>query len=92
VFHHSNAKHFNTDKHVLLILHGFSAEKYVWSRFAKRFSSQYHLLIPDLKSHGQIAYDPSYDYSVLSQSQMLLLLLEQLNIKRFSIVAILWAT
>ncbi|WP_247670788.1 alpha/beta hydrolase [Alteromonas sp. MMG017] len=86
VFYHSNTKHFSTDKPVLVLLHGFSADKYVWNRFAKRFSSQYHLVIPDLKGHGQTAYRASDDYSVPSQCKMLLALLEQLNIKRFSIV------
>ena len=86
VFYHSNTKHFSSDKPVLVLIHGFSADKYVWNRFAKRFSSQYHLVIPDLKGHGQTAYHPDDDYSVPSQCQMLLALLDQLNIKHFSIV------
>ena len=81
VFYHSNTKHFSSDKPVLVLIHGFSADKYVWNRFAKRFSSQYHLVIPDLKGHGQTAYHPDDDYSVPSQCQMLLALLDQLNIK-----------
>ncbi|MBU3003644.1 alpha/beta hydrolase [Paraglaciecola arctica] len=86
VFYLSNTKHFSSDKPVLVLLHGFSADKYVWNRFAKRFSSQYHLIIPDLKGHGQTAYNPNDDYSVPSQCQMFLALMEQLKIKRFSIV------
>jgi pimeloyl-ACP methyl ester carboxylesterase len=86
VFNHSNAMHFSNDKHVLVFLYGFSADKYVWSRFTKRFSEQYHLLIPDLKDHGQTAYDQRDDYPVPSHCQMLLLLFEQLKIERFSIV------
>lgn len=86
VFYHSNTKHFSNDKPVLVLLHGFSADKYVWNRFAKRLSSQYHLIIPDLKGHGQTAYSPTDDYSVPSQCRMLLALLKQMNITRFSIV------
>lgn len=86
VFYLSNTEHFNNDKPVLVLLHGFSADKYIWNRFAKRFSSTYHLLIPDLKGHGQTAYSTSDDYSVPSQCQMLLALLDRLQIKRFSIV------
>jgi abhydrolase domain-containing protein 6 len=61
VFYHSNAKHFSNNKPMLALVHGFNADKYVWKGFAKRFSSQYHLLILDLKGHGQTAYGPSDD-------------------------------
>ena len=86
VFYLSNTQHFNDDKPVLVLLHGFSRDSYVWNRFAKRFSAHYHLLIPDIKGHGQTAYHPSHDYSVPSQCKMLLVLLDKLQISRFSII------
>jgi pimeloyl-ACP methyl ester carboxylesterase len=86
VFYLSNTQHFNDDKPVLVLLHGFSADSYVWNRFAKRFSAHYHLLIPDLKGHGQTAYHSRHDYSVPSQCKMLLVLLEKLQISRFSLI------
>jgi pimeloyl-ACP methyl ester carboxylesterase len=82
----SNTQQFHQNKPVLVLLHGFSADKYIWNRFAKRFSEHYQILIPDLKGHGQTPYDPSGDYSVPSQCQMMLQLLRQLRINKFSVV------
>tara|TARA_R110000751_G_scaffold307921_1_gene435645 strand:+ start:3809 stop:4828 length:1020 start_codon:yes stop_codon:yes gene_type:complete len=86
VFYLSNTQDFNADKPVLVLLHGFSGDNYVWNRFAKRFSADFQLLIPDLKGHGKTAYDPNDNYSVPSQCRMLIGLVDQLQIKRFSVV------
>ena len=37
----------------LLLLHGLSAEKSHWIRFARYFTKHYHIIIPDLPAHGK---------------------------------------
>lgn len=82
----SNVRHFSADKPTLILLHGFSGNKYIWNRFAKRFSAHYQLLIPDLKGHGDTPYDPNDNYSVPSQCELLVELIAKLKIQQFSIV------
>ncbi|MCF2949817.1 alpha/beta hydrolase [Paraglaciecola aquimarina] len=82
----SSVKSFSVDKPILLLLHGFSGDKYVWNRLAKNFSADYQLLIPDLKGHGETQYSENDFYSVPSQCSMLIKLLNKLHIETFSVV------
>ena len=75
VFYLSNTQHFNDDKPVLVLLHGFSAYSDLWNRFAKRYSTQYQLLIPALNGDGQTPSHPRHDNSEPSPSNMLFFLL-----------------
>lgn len=82
----SNVKAYTATKPVLVLLHGFSGDKYVWNRLAKYFTADYQLLIPDLKGHGETAYNETDFYSVPSQCSMLNSLLDALQIDKFSLV------
>lgn len=75
----------NAQKTVVLI-HGFSADKYVWNRFAKHLSSNFKLIIPDLLGHGDTPYSCSGDYSVPTQVEHLLALLDLLGVEEFAVV------
>jgi pimeloyl-ACP methyl ester carboxylesterase len=82
----SNVKTYSANIPVLVLLHGFSGDKYVWNRLAKYFTSDYQLLIPDLKGHGETPYNKNDVYSVPSQNIMLNSLLDELQIDKFSVV------
>ncbi|MDU0354540.1 alpha/beta hydrolase [Paraglaciecola aquimarina] len=82
----SNVKTFNTDKPILLLLHGFSGDKYVWNKLAKYLSSKHQLLIPDLKGHGETPYRENDYYSVPSQCVMVIKFLDLLNVHQFSVI------
>ena len=73
-------------KAVIVMLHGYSADKDVWARFAKHLSNDYHIIIPDMAGHGDSPYDPSWDYSMPAQAQRLESLLNQLNIEQAHII------
>src|SRR5690606_9008343 len=45
-------RNHNPGKPAIVMLHGFSADKDVWPRFAKHFVDDYQVIIPDLA--GQI--------------------------------------
>jgi pimeloyl-ACP methyl ester carboxylesterase len=39
----------------VLMLHGFSADKNLWLRFARHFVGSYRVIIPDIAGHGEPA-------------------------------------
>lgn len=58
-----------TNKPIMLLLHGFSADKNIWLHFAKHPSKDYQLLIPDFLGHGDIPYSKAQDYSAYAQAE-----------------------
>ncbi|MFP3539800.1 alpha/beta fold hydrolase [Pseudomonas sp. SIMBA_021] len=71
---------------VILLLHGLSADKNIWLRFARHFNRDYRLLIPDLGGHGETAYAAHQDYRVPAQAQRLLRLLDACGIQRVQVI------
>ena len=39
----------------VVLLHGYSADRQVWPRFARHLLDRYQVVIPDLAGHGDIA-------------------------------------
>jgi len=42
----------------IVLVHGFSASKDAWSRFAKHLTAHYHVIVPDLPGHGDTHPSP----------------------------------
>ena len=55
VLYRSNAP---SPSDAILMLHGFSADKDVWARFARHFTANHQVIIPDLAGHGETGYQP----------------------------------
>lgn len=70
----------------ILMLHGFSADKDVWARFARHFSGQYQVIIPDLPGHGETGYQPQWRYTIDAQTRRMAALLDQLQIKQAHVI------
>ena len=70
----------------VVMVHGFSADKVVWVRFAKHFIKRCRVLIVDLPGHGETAYDPALSYHVTTQAQRILRAMDALGIQRAHIV------
>ncbi len=70
----------------LLLLHGLSAEKAHWLRFARYFVKDYHIVIPDLAGHGQTGYAPDADYSTEAQARRMIELLDHLHIDKVHVL------
>jgi len=75
-----------SDRQSILMLHGYSADKDVWPRFARHFNEQYNVIIPDMAGHGDTGYDKNWDYSAPAQVERLITLLDELNIQKVHIV------
>ena len=82
----SNVDTFDKAKPIIVMLHGFSADKYIWNRIAKRLTKQYQLFIPDLLGHGDVIYRDTDVYSVPEQVRFLMSMLDQLNIRKFHVI------
>lgn len=72
--------HNNPGKPIIVLLHGFSADKRVWLRFARHLTKQYQILIPDLAGHGDSPYQAAWDYSVPAQTARVKQLLDTLQL------------
>lgn len=63
----------------IVMLHGFSADRDVWIRFAGHFTNRYHVLIPDLAGHGDTPFIDDADYSASAQADRLAIFLDDLG-------------
>lgn len=70
----------------ILMLHGFSADKDVWARFARHFTDGHDVIIPDMAGHGETGYQPEWHYGVPAQTERLVKLLDQLGVQRVHVI------
>jgi len=70
------------DKPTVLLLHGYSADKDVWPRFARHLVDDYHIIIPDFAGHGDSGFNKEWDYSAPKQAERLLALIDKLGIQQ----------
>ena len=72
-------------KPVVLMLHGFAAEKDNWVRMARGLDG-YHVIAPDLPGHGESTYDTNAYYGFDKQSLRLAEFVQALGLKKFHII------
>jgi abhydrolase domain-containing protein 6 len=70
---------------VVLLVHGFSADRDVWTRFAGGLRDR-RVIIPDLPGHGRTPFRPGAGYSAPAQADRLRELLDQLEIWRVHVI------
>lgn len=70
----------------LLLLHGYTASKELWLRFANNLDGRYNIIIPDLAGHGETGFDPQWSYSPSAQATRLKRLLDTLGVERVSVI------
>ena len=73
------------DGPVMLLLHGFSANKDTWVKFAYELPEHYHLIIPDLAGHGDTPAPEGQNYDLIRQAERLNQLMANLNLEQFHI-------
>lgn len=71
------------ERETIVLLHGFSGDKYNFSRFAGELSDRYNVLVPDLPGHGETTQDMKLAYDIDTQARRVLSLTEALGIMRF---------
>ncbi len=70
----------------ILMLHGFSADKDVWARFARHFTGKHTVIIPDLPGHGETGFKPEWSYTASAQAARLVMLMDQLGVKKAHVI------
>lgn len=73
-------------KEAIVMLHGYSADKEVWPRFARHLVDDYRVIIPDLAGHGEAGFDTAWDYRAPAQARRVVALLDQLGIEKVHII------
>lgn len=69
-------------KQTLVLLHGYSADKEVWPRFARHLLQDYRVIIPDLAGHGETGFKSDADYSTPAQARRVAALMDALGIPK----------
>lgn len=67
------------DAPMVVLVHGFSADRGVWIRFAKHLVRHFHVVIPDLAAHGTTPYVAGSGFSGRAQSDRLAGLIRHLG-------------
>jgi len=78
--------HKNPGKPAIVMLHGYSADKDVWPRFARHFINDYEVIIPDLAGHGDTGFEPGWDYTMPAQADRIRRLLSALNLSEAHLI------
>ncbi len=71
----------NQGKPAVVMLHGYSANKDAWIRFARHISDDYDIIIPDMAGHGDTGFNPSWNYGGRAQAGRIAKMLTQLDIE-----------
>ncbi len=74
----------NTDN-VLVLIHGLAASGKSWTRFVEQLPDTFTIIIPDLLGHGD-SDAPKIDYHVSLQEEIVKNILENEQIKKYSIM------
>ncbi len=74
------------DAPAIVMLHGYSADKMVWLRFARHLTDDYTIIIPDLAGHGETGFDADWNYTMEAQAERVAGLLSELNIEKVHII------
>ena len=72
----------NVGKPVMVLVHGYTADKTMWHRPAKLLGKDFHIIAPDMAGHGETPYRKDANYSIATQIKWLAKLLGHLNIEQ----------
>lgn len=71
----------------VVLLHGFPLNGAMWNELVPALADRYHVIVPDLRGHGQSAA-PAGVYAMADHAADVLALLDTLNIERAAIVGL----
>lgn len=76
-----------TDAPVIILIHGFTAFNLVWSEVLLPIATAgYHVVAPDLLGHGFTEKPREGEYTIESQSRMIVALMDHLGIEHATVV------
>ena len=66
----------------VVLLHGYSADRVVWTRFARHLLRDHRVVVPDLAGHGASGFTTGAGYSVPAQAERVVALMDHVGISR----------
>lgn len=69
------------DGKLVVMVHGFGADKDHWTLYAPYMTGEYHLIAPDLPGFGENDLSPNRDYAIKAQADRLVRFLDALGIQ-----------
>jgi len=76
----------NPDAATVILLHGGLDHGRNWDWVAQALRSEFHILVPDLRGHGDSAWSPDGDYAITSYVGDLVVLIEQLGAAKVTLI------
>lgn len=76
----------DTPDRTILMLHGFSADKSIWLRFARHFVDDCRVIIPDLAGHGETGFKAGGGYDIAVQAERMIQLLDVCGIGKVHLI------
>ncbi len=70
----------------IIMLHGFGVNKDRWLNFAKLFTPNYRVIIPDIPGFGDSSKPEDKNYNIMSQVERLNLFAKELKLTKFHLV------
>jgi pimeloyl-ACP methyl ester carboxylesterase len=74
------------DGAVILLIHGFGADKDNWTRFAGSLTQTYRVIAPDLPGFGESRWHPGWDYSLYPQRDRVANFVQALGLDRIHLI------
>ena len=68
---------------VILLLHGFGANKDNWTRISNHFTPHYRVIAPDLPGFGESSRRPDANYTIAAQADRVHAFVRAIGVKRF---------
>ncbi|KJZ40363.1 MULTISPECIES: alpha/beta fold hydrolase [Pseudomonas] len=70
----------------VLMLHGYSADKNLWLRFARHFVGNYRVIIPDIAGHGETGFKAGGGYDIPLQAKRIIQLLDVCGVEKVHVI------
>lgn len=70
----------------VLMLHGYSADKNIWLRFARHFVGTYRVIIPDIAGHGETGFKAGGGYDIALQAKRMIQLLDVCGVEKVHVI------
>src|SRR5579859_7338703 len=70
----------------IVLVHGFSSTADAWTRVGEELGSEYHVIAPDLRGHGQSDWDAEERYSDDQLASDVRALVQRLELTPFTLI------
>ncbi|WP_095143361.1 MULTISPECIES: alpha/beta fold hydrolase [unclassified Pseudomonas] len=75
-----------TPERTILMLHGYSADKTIWLRFARHFTDDCRVIIPDQAGHGETGFKAGGGYDIPTQAERMIQLIDACGIGKVHVI------